>query len=137
MKKLAIISIVVLLLFSCTKSTTTPSLNANTAATGGTLSLGGTKWNLYQYKDETTQNPLMRSDTLIFINATNYTWNGVASTYEITYNQYATNIRLNGSPFGNIAGNVAPDFISYGEIIDMPFNNVYGGIKYYLWIKKK
>src|ERR1700757_3905633 len=127
----------VALLSSCTKSS--PSINNNTNGST-TLSLGGTKWVLYQYKDATMQNPLTRNDTLVFIDATNYKYNNVPCTYDLV-NSYSFNntmLRLYGTPFGNIGGSVATNFMTYGEIVDAPFSQIIvtSGVTYSLWLKK-
>ncbi|HXD92814.1 MAG TPA: hypothetical protein VNX01_06340 [Bacteroidia bacterium] len=132
----------IVFLFSCTKSS--PSLNNNTntinTSNSTTLSLAGTKWTLYQYKDATMQNPLNRNDTLVFIDAGNYKYNNVSCTYDLVHSpsSYSTMLRLYGTPFGDIGGSVSTNFTTYGEIVDAPFNQitVTPGATYYIWMKK-
>jgi len=86
------------------------------------------------------QNPLTRNDTLVFIDATNYKYNNVPCTYDLV-NSYSFNntmLRLYGTPFGNIGGSVATNFMTYGEIVDAPFSQIIvtSGVTYSLWLKK-
>jgi|SRR6185437_11459744 len=128
-------------LLSCKKSSVSLNNNTSTINNGSTsLSLGGTKWSLYQYKDASMQNPLTRTDTLIFIDATNYKYNNISSTYDLvnSYSSGSTVLRLYGTPFGDIGGAVASNFKTYGEIIDVPFSQIVvtPGVTYSLWMKK-
>ena len=86
------------------------------------------------------QNPLTRNDTLIFIDAGNYKYNNVSCTYDLVHSpsSYTTMLRLYGTPFGNIGGSVASNFMTYGEINDVPFTqqDVPNPMVYSIWMKK-
>jgi hypothetical protein len=99
-------------------------------------SLAGTKWRIYQYKDATTTTPQTRSDTLYFLDGTQYKYNNQTFTYYLNYSS-VLHLGLNGTPFGDLDGVVPSNFISNEEIIGVPFNRIYGTYQtYYLWMKK-
>jgi hypothetical protein len=136
-----------LILFSCTdRNMPTPSTNSNNqgSRTGGgngnqtPLSLGGTTWKLTQYRDLSMTNPQPRTDTLIFSDATHFTWNHFASVYTLGTYGSALNLSLFGTPFGDIGGMPASNFQAYGQIIDVPFTqlNTSNGQTYFLWFQK-
>ncbi len=133
---------------SCEKQSPPPAQNNTTNAPNNNPannnsgyhpdSLTATKWCLYQYRDENTTTPLLRSDTLVFIDSKNYTWNGIPQTYQLytadnIYYKYV--LRLNNTPFGTLSGFPPLTFKTYGEIIDEPFGQA-NGQTFRLWFKK-
>ncbi len=132
MRKIKIIlfsTSIVLFLFSCKKS----SVSSNNYPT----LLTGTKWCIYQYKDATTSTPQLRNDTLIFTEASTYKFNNQTYTYRLTLGDY-THLTLGQTPFGDIDGTVPNNFISNGEIVNVPFSQLKAGgaLTYFLWMKK-
>jgi hypothetical protein len=124
-------------------SNTTTTTNSTTTTTNGgysRLSLGGTKWCLYQYKDASMQNPLTRNDTLVFIDSTNYTYNHQPNKYYLNIHNSTGLLTFNlyGTPFADLYGKPAANFITYGEIIDVPFTQVgqFNPLTYSMWMKK-
>jgi hypothetical protein len=96
---------------------------------------------LYQYRDEYTTTPLPRTDTLIFINAGSYTWNGTPQTYSLKtqdniYNKYV--FTLNNTPFGTLRGLIPLTMKQYGEVINEPFSQtaVSSPQTFFLWLRK-
>ena len=137
MKKTHIISAIVFslsILFSCTKKSNS---NDPIIGTGSSADLAGSKWTIYQYKDASMSNPQVRTDTLIFTDATHYTFNHNAYTYYLNTGDY-THLTLHSTPFGDIDGTVPNNFIQNGEIIGVPFSQLKasGALTYYLWMKK-
>jgi hypothetical protein len=132
MKKLFPVIIITLLLFSCKKENNTSPLHLGSAS-----DLTGTKWQIYQYKDQTSSNPQTRNDTLIFTDATNYKYNNTNYTYYLNIGDY-THLTLHSTPFGDIDGTVPNNFIQNGEILAVPFSQVQasGALTYNLWMKK-
>lgn len=137
----AFIFSIVIALSSCQKNSNSPSSSSLSGSNGnsGTAyeSITG-KWVLYQYRDGNNTNPLLRSDTLVFQDDKNYTWNGVAQKYRLytasnIYNKYV--LELNDTPFGSLRGNPPLTFKTYGEIINEPFSQI-GGQTFYMWFKK-
>lgn len=129
MKKLFPIALIALL-FSCKKG-------SESFPYGKSSDLVGTKWHIYQYKDETSSIPQSRNDTLTFIDAEKYKYNNQSHSYYLNKGDY-THLTLNSTPFGDISGTVPGTFIESGEIIAVPFSQVHasGSLKYYLWLKK-
>ena len=131
-------------LLSCKKSSVSLNNNTNTTNNGGTthpsytlLSLGGTKWTLYQYKDATMQNPIIRTDTLIFIDSVNYTYNNHPNKYNIINSAGYLYFNLLGTPFGDLYARPPANFTTYGEINDIPFTQqgVLNPSTYSFWMK--
>lgn len=120
-----------MLVFSCKKG------NGPFPNGGSSSDLAGTKWHIYQYRDETSSVPQTRNDTLIFSDATNYKYNKLSYRYYLNITDY-THLTLHSTPFGDIDGTVPSNFIQNGEIIAVPFSQLQtsGGLTYYLWLKK-
>ena len=140
-----IISISLIACISCRKqNSTSSSYSNNPASTSGPDhidSLSGTKWTLYQYRDNANNAPLPRTDTLQFLSATSYKYNGVKQTYSLytsdnIYNKYV--LILDNTPFGSLRGLPPLSFKTYGEIVDEPFAQygVTNGQTYNMWFKK-
>jgi hypothetical protein len=117
---------------SCKKSNTSVAASGNNSVT-----LSGSKWCIYQYKDANTSTPQLRSDTLIFINASTYKYNNQTLNYNLIIGDNS-HLTLGQTPFGDIDGTVPNNFIQNAEIIDVPFSQLKAseGLTYYLWIKK-
>ena len=128
------ISMIVLLTACAKKQTTTPAyVYAND-------DLSGTKWRLYQYKDNSTTTPLAKSDTLIFTSNSNYTYNGMQLVYNLKNCESCNNSRLTiyGTPFGDLSGLPTLNFKTTGQIISIPFSQltVNNPQTYNLWLQK-
>jgi len=135
---------------STTRGSSTTSGSTTTtggSTTGGNTSidhkdsLTGTTWVLYQYRDNYTTTPLPRTDTLIFINADHYTWNGVQQVYSLStqdniYNKYV--FSLNNTPFGTLRGLIPLTMKQYGEVINEPFSQtaVSSPQTFFMWFRK-
>lgn len=133
-------------------STTRGTTGGSTTTTGGSTtggntsidhkdSLTGTRWVLYQYRDEYTTTPLPRTDTLLFVNADTYTWNGLQQTYSLKtqdniYNKYV--FTLNNTPFGTLRGLIPLTMKQYGEVINEPFSQsaVSSPQTFFMWFRK-
>ena len=141
MKKLLLFSITISLFGACKKNDNSID-DTQPSNTSVTYSLAGKKWLLYQYKESSMVNPLLRSDTLDFTSASEYTWNGNSSTYNLISTSVDTTVlhfRMNDTPFGNIAGLPPQSFITYKEIIATSFKQIItgsGGQTFLLWMKQ-
>ena len=101
------------------------------------LNMSPTTWVLYMYKDNTTQNPISRNDTLIFFSKENYSYNNVKSTYALNHSQSAFNLSLQNTAFGNISGDIQNSSLEQGEILSAQFNLITpNGQTFYLWLKR-
>lgn len=125
---------------SCEQQQPPAPSTTNTGSSSVQDSLTGTTWELYLYKNTSMQNPLPRTDTLIFTSATAYTWNGIPSSYSLVkrtnYNDYY--FSLDNTSFGNLnAVNIPLSFKVNGELISVPFGQVMtGGQTFYIWMKE-
>lgn len=130
-----------------TGGSTTGSTSTGGSTTGGNTSidhkdsLTGTTWVLYQYRDNYTTTPLPRTDTLIFINADRYTWNGIQQAYSLStqdniYNKYV--FSLSNTPFGTLRGLIPLTMKQYGEVINEPFSQtaVSSPQTFFMWFRK-
>ena len=133
-------------------STTRGTTGGSTTTTGGGTtggntsidhkdSLTGTRWVLYQYRDEYTTTPLPRTDTLLFVTADTYTWNGLQQTYSLKtqdniYNKYV--FTLNNTPFGTLRGLIPLTMKQYGEVINELFSQsaVSSPQTFFMWFRK-
>jgi len=145
MKKLISVLMLIMatMVVSCKKENIEPNQGYTHGGTVPTVStpsdIIGTKWELYQYKDASTTSPQPRQDTIIFLNSTQYTYNGIQSTYSLYSTNGSYNLTLNGTPFGNLSGSAPTNFIQYGEIIDKIFTDIAvgsGSPQYHIWMKK-
>jgi hypothetical protein len=68
----------------------------------------------------------LRSDTLIFIDVDDYTFNGHPSKYRLSITSSVYNLTLYDTPWGNISGNLINFNIVSGTIENKPFNDVLG-----------
>lgn len=127
--------LVIFVVSACAKKQTTPT----PAYTYVADDLSGTKWRLYQYQNNTTTTPLAKSDTLIFTSNTNYTYNGLATTYNLQKCETCNNSRLTlyGTPFGDLSGLPPLNFKTSGQIISIPFSQltVSNPQTYNLWLQ--
>src|ERR1044071_1555000 len=102
------------ILFSCNKDDT-PSPASSTVPHVPPVyqvSLAGQTWTLTQYHDTLMSTVVPAHDTLVFIDRTNYTWNGIASQYDLQYDSMYVNIEwelnLRNTPFGAIYAYLPP-----------------------------
>jgi len=101
--------------------------------------LTGTKWEIWQYKESTTANPIPLNDTLVFLSDGNYTYNNHEQFYLLNDSGNFKKISLYGTKFGDISGNVSRDFNTYGEIIAKEFfeiNSTSNQASYVLWMRR-
>jgi hypothetical protein len=68
----------------------------------------------------------LRSDTLIFIDVDDYTFNGYPSKYRLTTTSTTYNLTLYDTPWGSISGNLINFNIVSGTIESKPFNDILG-----------
>lgn len=113
------------LLFSCNKA----GVDMN--------ELNGTTWEIYQYKEPTSTNPIALGDTLAFTSHKNYTYNGISDKYTLTNSANQKVLSLYGSKFGDISGRIPNDFLKYGEILGVTFSATSDTqSEYILWMNR-
>lgn len=102
-------------------------------------SFKGTTWEIWQYRESTSDNPAPLSDTLIFLSENKYSYNGLEQTYLLTDVLNAKKLTLYGTKFGDLSGNVPENYNEYGEIVAAQFdemNSTSNETTYVLWMKK-
>lgn len=99
--------------------------------------LNGTTWEIYQYKEPSSTNPIALGDTLVFSSHKDYSYNTVGNTYTLTHSSNQKVLSLYGSKFGDISGRIPNDFSKYGEILGVTFSTTSDiQSEYILWMKK-
>mgnify|MGYP001162466953 CR=1 FL=1 len=101
--------------------------------------LTGSTWEIYQYKEPTSTNPIVLQDTLVFTSHKIYEYNGISDNYSLTNSANQKILSLYGSKFGDISGRVSDDFNKYGEIIGVTFSTMGTSdntSEYILWLRK-
>ena len=101
--------------------------------------LKGSTWEIYQYKEPTSTNPIVLQDTLVFTSHKIYEYNGISDNYSLTNSANQKILSLYGSKFGDISGRVSDDFNKYGEIIGVTFSTMGTSdntSEYILWLRK-
>lgn len=101
--------------------------------------LQGTTWEIYQYKEPTSTDPIALSDTLTFTSHKEYLYNDIQDQYTLTRSGTQKILSLYGSKFGDISGTVSSDFTKYGEILGVTFKTTStsaNSAEYILWLRQ-
>jgi len=98
--------------------------------------LVGTTWVLYQYLTNNTTSPITTSDTLVFKDKTNYTYNGYKSTYSLLPVTGGYSLVLNGTTLGNLSGIIFDSNLDMGQISYSKFSEITTNQVFYIWMKK-
>lgn len=106
--------------------------------------LGGQTWVITKYRVGDYGEISNRSDTLKFINNSQYKFNGLQSTYSLyqtgNSNGITYNLTLNGTVWGNINGTVNHTNITLGDMPATEFRDISAGssntTKRFLWLNK-
>lgn len=121
-----------ILLTSCVKADIKPQqpLSPQPIVTDSTLvdtslTLAGQTWVITKVLN-TDFNDDLRSDTLVFVDQNDYTFNGYLSKYNLTTTSTTYNLTLYDTPWGNISGNLLTYNIISGKIEGKPFNDIFG-----------
>jgi hypothetical protein len=132
--------ILAFILFSCNKDDT-PSPASSTVPHVPPVyqvSLAGQTWTLTQYHDTLMSTVVPAHDTLVFIDSTNYTWNGIAGRYQLEYDSTYVNSQwrftLCNTPFGIVYATLPPSCFTFGSIPDKLFRCSPSGA-YYMWFE--
>lgn len=99
--------------------------------------LGGTTWVLTAYHDTIMTQNMTPNDTLVFLDDTRYTYNGIAGTYQYYFyhNSMHTHLVLNNTPFGDIGAMVPDNTDTYGLINGAKFSSTLG--VWYMWLVRQ
>jgi hypothetical protein len=114
-----------LVFVSCSKDVLPSPQTSTTGNAQITHSLAGQKWLLIQYASPGIAGIVNTPDSLVFSDATHYSWNGISATYSL-YDNTAdghTYLVLNDTPFGKLSGIVPPSFESSGLLSGVVFSS--------------
>ncbi len=132
MKSFVVFLLSNILLTSCIKEDIKPQqplgsqpIITDTVLVDSTLSLAGQTWVIKKVLNTDFDDDL-RSDTLIFIDVDDYTFNGYPSKYSLTPTSTTYNLTLYNTPWGNISGNLINYDVVSGTIEKKPFNDILG-----------
>ena len=143
MMKLFASILAVIMLSSCVKEDIVPQepiapqpIITNPTLVDSTLSFAGQTWVITKVlnTDMVYEN---RSDTLVFIDADDYTFNGVPSKYGINATPTSYKLSLYDTVWGNIGGSLFNYNIVSGKVDGLDFFDIFNSNrKVKLWITK-
>ena len=144
MKHITSLFLLVLLITSCVKEDVTPQqplppqpIITDTITVDSTISLKNTTWVITKILN-TSFNQELRSDTLVFISNTVYSFNGVQSTYNLYPNTFGYSLTLNNTPWGHISGTIYDYNLTQGLIENCQFKNYFTGQNSVrIWMEKQ
>jgi hypothetical protein len=141
--KLFVSILAVIMLSSCVKEDIVPQepiapqpIITNPTLVDSTLSFAGQTWVITKVlnTDMVYEN---RSDTLVFIDADDYTFNGVPSKYGINATPTSYKLSLYDTVWGNIGGSLFNYNIVSGKVDGLDFFDIFNSNrKVKLWITK-
>lgn len=131
MKYLSFLIILISLITSCVKEDVTPQqplspqpIITDTTSVDSTVSLKGQTWVITKILN-TSFNQELRSDTLVFISNSVYSFNGVQSTYNFYPSQFNFTLTLNNTPWGHISGLMYDYNLTQGLLENRQFKNYF------------
>lgn len=141
--KLFVSILAVIMLSSCVKEDIVPQepiapqpIITNPTLVDSTLSFAGQTWVITKVlnTDMVYEN---RSDTLVFIDADDYTFNGVPSKYGINATPTSYKLSLYDTVWGNIGGSLFNYNIVSGKVDGLDFFDIFNSSrKVKLWMTK-
>ena len=130
MKYLSFLIILISLITSCVKDVTPQQplspqpIITDTTSVDSTVSLKGQTWVITKILN-TSFNQELRSDTLVFISNSVYSFNGVQSTYNFYPSQFNFTLTLNNTPWGHISGPIYDYNLTQGLLENCQFKNYF------------
>ena len=121
-------------------SNTGPILNSGGNNLSTATNLIGQTWKITHYRVGDMGQMIQTNDTLEFITATTYKFNGIPSKYNLYVTGSGYNLTLNETPWGNLSGSIVSYNLTNGTIPGVRFTNIAIGSSnntiYYLWLIK-
>lgn len=115
----------------------TNPVNAGTAAPQNLI---GQTCKLFYYRVGQMGQVMSANDTLEFITATKYKYNGTEYTYYLYSTGSGFNLNLYETPWGNLSGSILSNNITNGKIYGTKFVDISVGssntTEYYLWMNR-
>ena len=146
--KISIFILFILIFMSCKKQefksnpplAPVPINKDTTIAIDNSVSFKGETWILTSYKIGDYSTPIVRNDTLMFINNKTYSFNKQISSYNLYPTLSTYTLTLNGTFLGDLSGSIYEYNIKSGIIEGLKFKDItLGGNPnnfYFLWLKK-
>jgi len=143
MMKLFVSILAIIMLSSCVKQEIVPQepispqpIITNPTLVDSTLSFAGQTWVITKVLN-TDMSYENRSDTLVFIDADDYTINGVPSKYGINVTPTSYKLSLYDTAWGNIGGSLFNYNIVSGKVDGLDFFDIFNSSrKVKLWMTK-
>lgn len=143
MKSLVYLLTFILVLTSCVKEEIRPQqpnepqpIITDTTFVDVTLSLVGQTWVITKVLN-TDFSMELRSDTLVFINTSDYKFNGIPSKYSLNITPTTYKLSLYDTGWGNLSGSLFNYNIVSGRVDGLDFYNMFNSSqKVKLWMKK-
>ena len=121
-------------------SNTGPILDSGGNNLSTATNLIGQTWKITHYRVGEMGQMIQTNDTLEFITATTYKFNGIPSKYSLYVTGSGYNLTLNETPWGNLSGSIVSYNLTNGTIPGIRFANISLGSSnntiYYLWLIK-
>lgn len=116
---------------SCKKYTPVPA--AAPVNSSYVSPLRGQTWVMTQYRVEPGSNIVPANDTIVFIDDSKCTWNGIPGNYGT--NAWFT---FSNTPFGELRSDPSPNLYSFGQMNGLAFDayNTYNPQTYDLWMHR-
>lgn len=126
----------IVLLNSCYQDDV-PEPSGNNSSLYEFKTLGGSTWVLTAYHDTVMTSNMTPNDTMIFIDDSHYTYNGIPCEYKYYFyhNSMQTHLELYSTPFGDLRGAVPETIDTYGQINGVRFSSLTG--VYYMWFERQ
>lgn len=100
----------------------------------------GQTWKIFYYRVGPMGQVMTVNDTLQFLTASTYKYNGYETTYHLYVNGSGYNLSLYETPWGNLSGSILSNNLTNGTILGTKFIDISVGssntTEYYLWMNK-
>ena len=110
------------------------------SSTNTNQNLIGQTWRLFYYRIGPMGQVMTTNDTLQFLTASNYKYNGYQSTYHLYASGSGYNLSLYETPWGNLSGSILSNNLTNGVILGTKFIDISVGSsntgEYFLWMNR-
>ena len=110
------------------------------AGSNSPQNLIGQTWKIVYYRVGPMGQVMTANDTLQFLTASTYKYNGYESTYHLYVTGSGYNLSLYETPWGNLSGSILSNNLTNGTILGTKFMDISNGssntTEYYLWMNK-
>lgn len=114
--------------------------NPINSSTSASQNLIGQTWRLFYYRIGPMGQVMTTNDTLQFLTATTYKFNGNQSTYHLYLTGSGYNLSLYETTWGNLSGSILSNNLTNGTILGTKFIDISVGssntTEYFLWMNR-